>query len=179
MALFDDIRGTLSSVSKEGMNKAREWKDQAKVAVEIKNMQSLIEKKYAEIGRAYYKDHKNDDAPAYTQMADVTEAFAKIQKLKKQQDEFRGIKRCSNCGGTIDTFANFCPCCGAKCEIEIPVVEPEEAAEPKETPEPVKEDVFEDAKEVVDEAVEETAEAVTGEVVDSEEAADAQEVDAE
>ena len=116
MAFFDKLGNTISAAGKDGINKAREWKDTAKISVDIKEREGAIQKMYRELGKAYYRDHKDDVAPDYEQIAAIKAAFEEIGELKANKDEIRGIRRCPECGQIMSREANFCSNCGAKCE---------------------------------------------------------------
>ena len=116
MAFFDKLGNTISAAGKDGINKAREWKDTAKISVDIKEREGAIQKMYRELGKAYYRDHKDDEAPDYEQIAAIKAAFEEIGELKANKDEIRGIRRCPECGQIMSREANFCSNCGAKCE---------------------------------------------------------------
>lgn len=116
MAFFDKLGNTISAAGKDGINKAREWADTAKISVDIKEREGAIQKMYRELGKAYYHDHKEDENPDYDQIAAIKAAFEEIGELKANKDEIRGIRRCPECGQIIPREANYCSNCGAKCE---------------------------------------------------------------
>ena len=116
MAFFDKLGNTISAAGKDGLSKAREWADTAKISVDIKEREGAIQKMYRELGRAYYKDHKDDAAPDYEQIAAIKAAFEEIGELKASKDEIRGIRRCPECGQIVARDANYCSNCGTKCE---------------------------------------------------------------
>lgn len=161
MALFNKISNTISAAGKDGLNKAKEFKDTAKITVDIKEREGAIQRMYRELGKAYYHDHKDDKAPAYDQVFAIKAAFEEIGELKANKDEIRGIKRCSCCGNIVSQEAKFCANCGAKCEeevVECEVVDDdvEESAEDVEVVEEEAEEPVEDA--VAEEAAEGTEE---------------------
>lgn len=123
MAIFDKITQTISEAGKEGLNKAKELRDTAKLSMDIKEREISIQKMYREIGKAYYKDHKDDVEPVYEQVSAITAAFEEIAELKTNKDEVRGIRRCEECGKSLADEAKFCPNCGAKCELDSEFVE--------------------------------------------------------
>lgn len=140
MELFDKISNTLSAAGKDGLNKAKELKDTAKLTMDIKEREGAIQKYYRELGKVYYQDHKEDLSPEYELVSEIRAAFEEIGELKSVKDEIRGIKRCKSCGNTVTPDANFCSNCGEKCETEEPeneecVEEPEADAAPAEEPE--------------------------------------------
>lgn len=134
MAFLDKLTNTLSAAGKDGLNKAKELKDTAKLSMDIKEREGAIQKYYRELGKAYYQDHKGDLSPEYEQVSEIRAAFEEIGELKATKDDVRGIKRCSSCGSVVTPGAKFCPNCGEKCETEPPREE-ESAKEPEAEPE--------------------------------------------
>lgn len=137
MAFFDKLSNTISAAGKDGLNKAKELKDTAKISMDIKEREGAIQRMYRELGKAYYQDHKDDANAEYDQILAIKAAFEEIGELKANKDEIRGIKRCPECGNPVSQEANFCASCGAKCEtepefVECEVVE-EEASAAEET----------------------------------------------
>jgi len=153
---FNKLGSSLSSAGKDGLNKAKEMKDSAKISLDIKDRENSIQKMYRELGKAYYQDHKDDISPEYSdRIASIKAAFEEIGELKSNLDDVRGVRRCPNCGKVISPEAKFCASCGEKCEEEVVECEVVE----DETEEPVEETV-------------ESAEETEGAAEDAEEAAD-------
>ena len=152
MEFFDKLTNTLSAAGKDGLNKAKELKDTAKLTMDIKEREGAIQKYYRELGKAYYQDHRGDLSPEYTQVSEIRAAFEEIGELKAVKDEIRGIKRCKSCGNSVAPDAKYCSNCGEKCETEPEYAEYEECepeAETDEAPaeEPAEDTVKEDGEE--------------------------------
>ncbi|MCD8218453.1 MAG: zinc ribbon domain-containing protein [Clostridiales bacterium] len=151
---FSKLGNTISAAGKDGLGKAKEWRDTAKISVDIKEREGAIQKMYRELGKAYYHEHKNDEECEYADRLEaIKAAFEEIGELKAMKDEIRGIRRCPECGQPVAAKAKFCENCGAKCEEEV--VECEVVDEEETEDEPVEES----AEETAEESVEETAEA--------------------
>ncbi len=144
--ILKQISSTISEAGKDGLEKAKELRDSARLTLEIRSRENSIQKAYHELGKAYFQAHRNDDDPEYDQIAFIKAAFEEIGELKVAKDEIRGIKRCANCGNPIADGVNYCPNCGTKYE------EPEEAAEE------AAEEMEEAAEEAAEEAEEEEEE---------------------
>lgn len=119
MEFFDKLSNTITAASKDGLNKAKEIKDTAKLTLDIKEREGAIQRMYRELGKAYYQNHKEDPTPEYDQIFAIKAAFEEIGELKANIDEIRGIKRCVSCGAVVTQDAKFCASCGAKVEEEI------------------------------------------------------------
>ncbi len=124
--LFKQISSTVSEAGKAGLERTKGLRDNARITLEIRDRENSIQKAYRELGRAYFKDHRFDEDPAYDQIVFIKAAFEEIGELKTNKDEIRGIRRCPACGEVIVNDANFCPNCGTKYEEED-VMDEEEA----------------------------------------------------
>lgn len=147
MDFFDKLSNTISAAGKDGLNKAKELKDTAKITMDIKEREGAIQRLYGELGKAYYQEHKEDEHPEYIQISAIKNAFAEIDRLKAEKDEVQGIHRCPSCGNPVPPEARFCSNCGASCKIEPEfmdgevveeeIIEPEESSgEPDAVQEP-------------------------------------------
>ncbi len=131
--ILRQISSTVTEAGREGLEKAKELRDSAKITLEIRDRETSIQKAYRELGKAYYQDHKNDEEPDYDQVAYIKAAFEEIGELNANKDEVRGIRRCSECGEPIPNGASFCPNCGKKYEAP-PAKTGEAAKAPDEAP---------------------------------------------
>lgn len=158
MGFFDKFTNTVSTASKEGISKAKEIKDAAKVQMDIKDRESSIAKMYRELGQAYYHAHKEDADPEYDQILAIKASFAEIADLKAELDKIKGVRRCPSCGQQIALNAKFCANCGTSCE-EVPEKVDAEIVE-EEINDDIAEDEFYDEPEEAsaDDAAEETIE---------------------
>lgn len=146
MDFFDKLSNTISAAGKDGLNKAKELKDTAKITMDIKEREGAIQRLYGELGKAYFQEHREDGQPEYIQISAIKTAFAEIDRLKAEKDEVQGIHRCPSCGNAVSQEAKFCSNCGANCKIEPEFMEgevvEEEVLGPEEgsgEPEPVME----------------------------------------
>ena len=137
---FEYLGSTISAAGKDGVSKAKEIRDAAKLSMDIKERENSIRKMFIELGKAYYHDHKNDEDPEFDLVLAIRAAYEEIGELKASKDEIRGVRRCVCCGSIVAKDAKFCANCGAKCEEE-----------------PQEEDLEEDFEEVSDQEVQEAA----------------------
>lgn len=115
MDFFDKLGETIVSAGKDVAQKTKDLSGTAKLNIDIKSKEDFIQKQYAEIGKMYYAEHKDDNAGAYIeQMALVTEAQDSIQKMKEEIMKLKGAAQCPNCGAQVNPGASFCGKCGAK-----------------------------------------------------------------
>ena len=50
----------------------------------------------------------------------ITESKAKIQSLKEQLKQLKGMYKCPQCGAEVPANSAFCSSCGAKLIVEEP-----------------------------------------------------------
>ena len=151
MAFFDKLSETLVNASKDVSQKAKDLSGTAKLTMDIHTKEDQVQKMYAQIGKLYFEEHKDDDPAVYEQMTQIKEALAVIEDMKKELMELKGAKVCPRCGQEVKAADAYCKNCGAKMEDEDIVVDAvvkEAPAEETVSEETVKEEitaeVFED-----------------------------------
>lgn len=161
---FDKLKDELFSVGKEVGDKVSGVSNIAKLKLDVRSKEDFLEKQFAQLGRAYYMEHKEDEVPEQDLVNVIIETEAEIEEMKQKILKLQGANCCPECGEKFQRNYKFCPICGAELQVE----NEEEAAD---------EDIFEDEDvvevEVVDE-VDEAAEVVdeAGEATDTVEVAD-------
>ena len=117
MAIFEDMRDALLSAGKDVSNKAKEVSGIAKLKLDVKSKEDFVEKQYAELGRTYYEQHKEDEEPAEAERFKVIrEALEEIDRMKAEILNLQGAAECPNCGARMPQGAAFCSNCGTKME---------------------------------------------------------------
>lgn len=148
MDFFNKLGETLASAGKDVSQKAKDLSGTAKLTIDIRSKEDYVQRMYAEIGRQYYEDHKNDTEGLYEEMELVKEALETIAAMKKELQSLKGEKTCPRCGEKVGEDDAYCKSCGAKMKDDEIIVDavtkdvPTEEAEPekKETTEEVCED---------------------------------------
>jgi len=126
MDFFEKVGETLSVKGKEAVKKAKEMADISNLSVQISSQEKIINKLYAELGKAYFELHREEeDGPYASQFREIKSASEKIQELKGEINKIKGVKTCENCGADMDADAAYCPGCGTKASAEEPAREPE------------------------------------------------------
>ncbi len=161
MALFDKLTDIFNSTSKELGKKAQNVISTVKLENEITGEENKIHDAFLQIGEQYFEAFKDDpDSPYAKIIAGINEAKAKIDDLRNQINDLKGLVKCPVCGEAVNADTAFCPKCGAKMPEKQVEEKVEEAAEEvKEAAEEVVEEVKETAEEVK-EAVEDAAEEI-------------------
>ena len=118
MDFFGRMGEKLVTAGKDVTQKAKDLSGTAKLNFDIKAKEDFIEKQYAQIGKLYYEDHKEEVDGAYgQQMQAIAEAFAAIDHMKEEVLKIKGARQCPQCGATVPEDTEFCGKCGAKLNI--------------------------------------------------------------
>lgn len=119
MAFFDKMSETLTTKGKDVAKKAKELAEITGLNSQISIQQEIMNKAYISIGKAYYEQVKDNPDELYvSDFEKVTKASEKIQELKRQVNDIKGIKPCSACGSSVPSDASFCPSCGNPVSVK-------------------------------------------------------------
>lgn len=117
---------SLSQGTQAVADKIKNASDSVSISAKITREQDALAMYYSELGKAYYKGHK--DAPA----SDVEEicryidqTLLNISTLEAEKDKVNKIVRCPECSTELATGSRFCTNCGYKFPTE-PAAAPEE-----------------------------------------------------
>ena len=61
MEFFDKLSETIVSAGKDVGQKAKDVSEIAKLKMDIRSKEDFVEKQYAELGKAYYEKHKDEE----------------------------------------------------------------------------------------------------------------------
>ena len=111
MGFLDSISQGTQAVA----DKLKSASDSVSISAKISKEQDSLTYYYTELGKTYYKNHK--DAPA----ADVAElckyieqSLLNIATLEAEKDKVNGIMRCPQCAAELPAGSRFCTNCGYK-----------------------------------------------------------------
>ena len=62
MEFFDKLSETIVSAGKDVGQKAKDVSEIAKLKMDIRSKEDFVEKQYAELGKAYYEKHKDEES---------------------------------------------------------------------------------------------------------------------
>lgn len=117
MEFFDKLSESLVSAGKDVSQKAKDVSEIAKLKLDIKSKEDYVEKKYAELGQAYFTAHKEEeDSADREQFFLIQEALDEIERMKSEVLRIQGASACPKCGAKMPEGATFCSSCGAKMD---------------------------------------------------------------
>lgn len=113
MALFNDLGRKITQTSQDVVKKTKQMADVAKLNSDVSDEEKKLTNIYYQIGQLYvslYKNNPGSDFEVLIEQLDETQT--KIENLKQQIQEIKGVKRCTTCGAEIPNNATFCSSCG-------------------------------------------------------------------
>lgn len=126
MELFDKLSETIVSAGKDVGQKAKDVSEIAKLKMDIKSKEDFVEKQYAELGKAYYEKHKDDETeetgengektPEQEHFFLISEALGEIERMRAEVLKIQGVAECPKCGAKMPQGAAFCSNCGTKMD---------------------------------------------------------------
>ena len=126
MELFDKLSETIVSAGKDVGQKAKDVSEIAKLKMDIKSKEDFGEKQYAELGKAYYEKHKDDETeetgengektPEQEHFFLISEALGEIERMRAEVLKIQGAAECPKCGAKMPQGAAFCSNCGTKMD---------------------------------------------------------------
>ena len=78
MALFDKLGETLVNASRDVSQKAKDLSGTAKLTLDIRSKEDQVQKLYAEVGRQYFEEHKEDDPAAYEEICYIWDVLGVV-----------------------------------------------------------------------------------------------------
>lgn len=114
MAFFDEIGKKISQTGQMAVQKTKDMADVARLNSNITEEEKKINNAYFQIGQLYVSKHKSDADDEFKVLIEqLIESQNKIEELRKQIQDIKGVKRCQTCGAEIPENATFCSFCGA------------------------------------------------------------------
>jgi hypothetical protein len=90
-----------------------------KLKNQMRIMQRNNERDYKHIGKMIFHKFQNEEEmdDSYVELCEtIAERIEKIEELKKQIAQLKGMDTCSECGATVEKHAKYCSNCGAEIE---------------------------------------------------------------
>lgn len=124
MAFFDNFSKKASEVAAKTVQKTQEFAETSKLNSRVTEEEKKIDGYYYQIGKLYVSLHPTDcEAELAELVQSVRESEEKIEALKKNIQDIRGVQRCEKCGAEVARDAGFCSTCGAPLPKPEPVAE--------------------------------------------------------
>lgn len=119
MDFFQKIGNTLSNTGKDIAKKTKDMSDISRLNHEITKQQEQINRTYSEIGKLYFQNYSTLDYTELKELCDsIKQANQKIEDLKAEITQIKGIINCPKCNAEVSVSASFCASCGHKLKEE-------------------------------------------------------------
>lgn len=121
MAFWDNLSQKASETTAKAMQKAKEISDIAKLNSMISEEETKINNIYYQVGKLYVTMHPHDHEEEFAGLvASLAEAEEKMKSYRQKIQDIKGVVRCPQCGGEVQSGVSFCSSCGAP----MPKVQP-------------------------------------------------------
>ncbi len=117
MALWNNLGKMASGATTKAVEQAKILAEVTKLNSQIADEEKKITDNYTQLGKLYIELHSTNCEKAFLGMVStIQESERKIDALKSQIQDIKGIVRCSKCGAELPKDAQFCNSCGNRVE---------------------------------------------------------------
>lgn len=114
MAFFDELGKKITSAGEGAVNKGKAFADVTRLNSAVSDEEKKIDSLYFQIGRLYTSLHPQDcDEELVSYVNAVLASQQKINELKQQIQDIKGIVKCEKCGASVPNNTAFCSSCGS------------------------------------------------------------------
>ncbi|HHV28382.1 zinc ribbon domain-containing protein [Acetivibrio mesophilus] len=130
MEFIKDFTRKVTDTAKVAAKKSSDMVEITKLNFNIGSEEDKIKKTYTQIGEIVYHSYeKGEEIPQdLKELCEKVVATKKsIEKMRQQILSLKNIKICPTCKEELPEEVAFCPKCGTKQEVVVPVVQEEKA----------------------------------------------------
>lgn len=109
MDFFEKLSDTAFALGKEVSDKARDVGSFAKLQYEIRTREGYLNELYADLGKKYYEEHKDDENADFTEIDGL---LKELEEMREKLMERKGTDKCPKCGNYVPKDADYCSKCG-------------------------------------------------------------------
>lgn len=115
MSLFEGLSKVISETSATAVSKTKELARIAQLNGAISDEEKIIAAAHTEIGRRYMENLAGERRDLFGDQIDlIAQAQGRIEALRRELDEVKGLGKCPYCGAAVEAGKAFCGNCGAK-----------------------------------------------------------------
>jgi len=114
---MSDIRGTISSFTKSVTKTSGDLFKTTRLSMSVSSEQNALKNLYTEIGKKVHEIYQYGGSLGKyfdEKYLEIEACERKINELKEQISQIKGVRECPKCGKTADRAAEFCPKCGVR-----------------------------------------------------------------
>ena len=113
MALLDSLSRRAAEVSAKAIQRTRDFSDITRLNTQISEEEKKQSNLFYQLGKQYYAIHAdNCEGEFKSLISSILDSKLKLERLKKQVQDLKGIQRCEKCGAEVEKGAAFCSSCG-------------------------------------------------------------------
>ena len=130
MAFFDELGKKLTQATQSAKQKGKEIADVTKLTFAISEEEKKLDDLYKKIGKLFVEKVGDRSEGEFLPLVNaVHEGVEKLDSLKAQKNELKGVMVCASCGTELPRDAVFCNNCGVKVAPDAPATEDTPVAE--------------------------------------------------
>lgn len=115
MAKFNDLGKKIKTTGQGAVQKTKDLAGVTKLNSQVSDLEKEIKESYTDIGKWYYQKFLEEpDADVAKYFETIAADVEKIEELRAQIRELKGLVICPGCGAEVKEDAAFCDACGAK-----------------------------------------------------------------
>lgn len=115
MNILDMLQEKLSATGNIVAKKTMDIADLTKASIRLASEEEKLEKVFADIGRIYYEQYKDDpDVKIKGYIAQVELMKEQVEELRLAVYTLKGEQPCTKCGKAVKNHAKYCSHCGSE-----------------------------------------------------------------
>ena len=114
---MSDIRETLTNFTKNVTKTSGDLLKTTKLSMAVSSEQTALKALYHEIGKKVHEIYQYGGTLGKffdEKYLELEACERKINELKEQIAQIKGVRECSKCGKTVERVSEFCPKCGVR-----------------------------------------------------------------
>jgi len=120
---MSDIRETITNFTKNVTKSSGDLFKTTKLSMSVSTEQTNLKNLYQEIGKKVHEIYQYGGTLGKffdDKFLELEACERKIEELKEEISQIKGIRECGKCGKTAERSAEFCPKCGIRMGAPIP-----------------------------------------------------------
>ena len=113
MAIFDEIGKKISQTTQSAVKGTKGLAETTRINMKISEEQKIVDSLIMQLGNRFYELHHDTADDNFSSLCmSISESLSKIENLKTEIQNIKGVRKCQNCGAEIPLTSVFCGTCG-------------------------------------------------------------------
>jgi len=120
---MSDIRDTISNFTRNVTKTSGDLFKTTKLSMSVSTEQAALKNLYMEVGKKVHEIYQyggNLGKFFDEKYAEMEACERKIEELKEEISQIKGVRECPKCGKTAERSSEFCPKCGLRFGAPVP-----------------------------------------------------------